>query len=188
MSRLGPKPMTLPDKVKVQLEGKTLTVSGPGGMLKRALPEGFSIKIAEKEVQILRQEDSAKMKALHGLWRKIILNMMDGVSKGFSKALDIIGVGYRANVSGQALTMHLGLSHAINFNVPAGIKATVDKQNSIRLDGADKELLGQVAAQIRSLRPPEPYKGTGIRYQGEHIVRKAGKTGAMGAGGGAAKK
>ncbi|MGQ0644483.1 MAG: 50S ribosomal protein L6 [Elusimicrobiota bacterium] len=185
MSRLGRKPIPIPEKVKVSIAGSVVTAEGPLGRLTRNLPVGISAKVDGSTLLVTRADDSNRQKALHGTLRKVVLNMVEGVSAGFTKNLQIEGVGFRAQSAGEKITMQLGYSHPVEFVVPKGIKVTVDpKQTFLSVQGFDRELVGQVAANIRRLKPPEPYKGTGIRYQNEHIRRKAGKA-AVGAGGGA---
>lgn len=187
MSRLGKKPIAIPEKVKVSVSGPKVTAVGPLGTLSRDLPYGLSAQVKEKEVLVSRRDDSTQQKSLHGTWRKLVLNMVDGVSAGFSKELRIEGVGFRAQLAGNKMTMQLGYSHPVDYTVPQGIKITIDpKQTGIVVQGADKEMVGQVAAEIRRFKKPEPYKGTGIRYSDEHIRRKAGKAAAGAAAGGAA--
>jgi large subunit ribosomal protein L6 len=192
MSRVGRKPIVVPEKVQIQAQGAVIKVKGPLGELARTLHEGFSIETgADKLVRVKPPEGVEDIGALFGSTRAIVANMVEGVAVGFKKLLEIHGLGFRALVTGEKLTLTVGYSHTVDFIVPKGIKAEVDaKTNVITVSGVDKELVGQTAARIRSVRPPEPYKGTGIRYRGEHIVRKAGKTAAgagAGAGGGAKK-
>lgn len=175
MSRIGKLPVALPDGVKVSLEGGTVRVEGQGGKLTTQVPPRVSVKQEGKELHVGRESEEDRVKALHGLTRKLIANMVEGVSKGFRRILEINGVGYRAEVKGTILHLTLGYSHPIEFPLPSGVKATVDRQNVITLESADKQLLGQTASRIRSLRPPEPYKGKGVKYQEEVIRRKAGK-------------
>jgi len=181
MSRIGRMPVTLPDGVKVQVRDGGVRVEGPKGTLTRTLDAAVSVTVEGKTLSVKRQDDSNRSRGLHGLSRRLIANMVDGVSKGFTRTLEITGVGYRAEVRGNVIWLTLGYSHPIAFQLPAGISAKVDKQVSIALEGADRELVGQVAAQIRELRPPEPYKGKGVRYGNETIRRKAGKAAAGGA-------
>jgi large subunit ribosomal protein L6 len=189
MSRLGRKPISIPDKVKVSVSGSQVLVEGPQGKLTRALPSGIQVKVEGNQISVLRADDSNRQRSLHGTLRKLVLNMVEGASAGFTKGLQIEGVGFRAQAAGDKITFQLGYSHNIEFKVPAGVKVSVDaKQTAITVQGPDRELVGQVAAEIRDLKRPEPYKGTGIRYVNEHIRRKAGKA-AVGAGGtGGAKK
>ncbi len=177
MSRIGKRPIPIPDGVQVKLEEDLITVKGPKGELKRKIHPKVQVKIDSDKVEVTVAETSREVKALHGLFRVLIDNMVTGVSKGFEKSLEIVGVGYRAEVSGRSIIFNLGYSHPINFQLPDGIDAKVDK-NKITLLGIDKELLGLTAAKIRDLRRPEPYKGKGIKYEDELIRRKAGKAGA----------
>ena len=175
MSRVGRKPISIPKGVDVKVSGRTVAVKGPKGELSREIREGLVVKLEDGHA-LIEQTDSGKMAgALHGLTRALIQNMVEGVSQGFTKSLEIHGTGYRAAVQGQKLTLNLGHSHPIEYPLPKGIQATVN-QNVIVLTGADKELLGQVSAEIRRFRPPEPYKGKGVRYMNEHVRRKAGKS------------
>ena len=176
MSRIGKKPIPLPQGVKVVLEMPVIRVSGPKGNLSQKLDEGMIVAIEKDHVSVQRPEDPKRGKALQGLTRTLIANMVQGVSKGFERLLEINGVGYRAEVQGSALSFNLGYSHPIRFPLPEGIKAEVERQTRITLRGVDKHLLGLTAAKIRSLRPPEPYGGKGIKYLEEVIHRKAGKT------------
>lgn len=182
MSRIGIQPIDLPDGVKATLNGVTLKVSGKGGSLELDIKEEISLEITDKSIIVKRSNDTREVRAFHGLFRSLVANMVTGVSVGFEKKLDIVGVGYRADVQGSVMNLALGYSHPIKYEIPKGIKATVDKQTSILIQGADKQVVGQVAADIRSMRPPEPYKGKGIKYADETIRRKAGKAG-KGAGG-----
>jgi large subunit ribosomal protein L6 len=187
MSRLGKKPVPIPEKVKVSVQGPKITAAGPLGNLTREFPEGISAQVKDKEVLVGRRDDTPVQKALHGTWRKLVLNMVDGVNTGFSKELRIEGVGFRATQTGNKISMTLGFSHVVDYTPPAGVKIVVDaKQTGLVVSGADKELVGRAAAEIRSFKKPEPYKGTGIRYADERIRRKAGKAaaGAAGAAGG----
>ncbi len=176
MSRIGRKPIQLPDNVDVKIEGRQVIVKGPKGQLSYILPDGIGISIENKTIVITRVTD--KQKALHGLARSLISNMVTGVSQGFTKSLQIYGIGYRAQISGNRLILNIGYSHPVEFELPEGIKATADeKQTTITLYGIDKHLLGQVAAKLRGIRPPDPYKGKGIRYADEVLKLKPGKTG-----------
>jgi large subunit ribosomal protein L6 len=177
MSRVGKLPITIPQGVTVSLKEHVLTVKGPKGTLARQLPLTLDVDLAEPHLSIKRRDDSNESRALHGLARALVNNMVLGVSQGFVKAMEIHGTGYRAEAQSSILNLSLGYSHPIQFPLPEGITATVERQTAIRLEGIDKELLGQTAARIRALRPAEPYKGKGIRYTGEYIHRKAGKTG-----------
>ena len=191
MSRLGRQPIAIPDKVKATVSGSHVSVEGPLGKLSRELPAGISAQVVDKTILVARANDSTMQRSLHGTLRKVLLNMVEGVEKGWTKNLRIEGVGFRATITGNKLNMTLGYSHPIDYEVPAGIKVLVDaKQTALTVQGADKEKVGQVAAEIRKFKKPEPYKGTGIRYADEVIRRKAGKAAAGAAGGavGGAKK
>jgi large subunit ribosomal protein L6 len=177
MSRVGKLPITLPKKVEVSLKDSLLTVHGPRGTLQRSVPASVDVEIGKEAVEFKRRDDSKEARATHGLIRALVHNMVRGVSEGFTKGLEIQGTGYRAEVQGNNLNLSLGYSHPIQFALPEGIKASVDRSNVIRLEGIDIEVLGETAARIRALRPVEPYKGKGIRYSGEHVRRKVGKTG-----------
>ena len=177
MSRIGKRPVTVPKGVTITQNGNTITVKGPKGELKRTLPAEMQVAVAAEEITVTRPSDEQRHKALHGLTRTLIANMVEGVTKGFTKTLDIVGVGYKAEVRPYGLQMALGYSHPIEVRAPAGIKLTAPNPTTVIVDGADKEVVGQIAAEIRSLRPPEPYKGKGVKYQGEVIRRKAGKAG-----------
>jgi large subunit ribosomal protein L6 len=176
MSRIGKQPVVIPPKVKVELKGQQVLVEGPKGKLHWHLPQGTSAKIDAGKVLVSRAGDTASAKALHGLSRALINNMVRGVSEGFMKKLEIHGVGFKAAVQGEAITMNLGYSHPIHYKIPAQIKVTVEENTKITIEGPDRQVVGEVAAELRSFYPPEPYKGKGIRYAGEHIVRKEGKT------------
>lgn len=176
MSRIGMLPVSIPDGVKIIFEDRAVRVEGPKGKLRAEVPKGIQVKVEGNQLRVGREMEERKLKALHGLTRKLIANMVEGVSRGFTRVLEINGVGYRAEVKGSELHMTLGFSHPVVFPLPTGVTATVDRQILLTLVGADKELLGKTAAQIRGLRPPEPYKGKGIKYREEVIQRKAGKT------------
>ena len=178
MSRIGKLPVAIPSGVTVALDGTTVKVKGPKGELTHRLPSGITVEQAEASLNVKRASDETNHKALHGLTRSLIHNMMDGVTKGYRKQLEITGVGYKAEQRPYGLQLALGFSHQIEYKAPAGIKLTAPQPTQIIIDGADKALVGQVAAELRGLRPPEPYKGKGIRYSDEVIRRKAGKTGA----------
>lgn len=182
MSRIGKLPVTIPAGVKVALEPSTVRFEGPKGKLHAPIPSGVQVTVEGNVVHIGRDNEERKVRALHGLTRKLIANMAQGVSQGFTRVLDINGVGYRAEVKGQEIHMTLGYSHPVVFPLPQGVSAAVERQIIITLSGADRQLLGEMAAKIRSLRPPEPYKGKGIKYREEFIKRKAGK--AVGSAGG----
>lgn len=177
MSRIGKQPVTVPSGVDAKLDGRTLTVKGPKGLLRRDLPPGVDIEIGNGEIRVLPPSRPKEKTAFQGLTRSLINNMVVGVSEGYKKELDMVGVGYRAMAKGQSLEIHVGFSHPVEFKLPDGISADVDKKNRITVEGIDKEKVGQIAADIRAIRPPEPYKGKGIMYAGERIRRKAGKTG-----------
>ena len=178
MSRIGRKPVTVPKGVTLQLEGNSVAVKGPRGELRRSLHPDMQIALDKDQFTVARPSEEKRHKALHGLTRTLVQNMVDGVSKGFSKTLEIQGVGYKAEAKPYGVNLIVGYSHPVKYEAPKGIKISVDNNTVVKIDGADKELVGQVAAELRSVRPPEPYKGKGIRYQGEHVRRKAGKTGA----------
>ena len=175
MSRIGKLPVPIPQGVKIGLEGNVVRVEGPKGKLATELPERIQVKVEGNQLRIGRSGDERNVRALHGLTRKLIANMVAGVSQGFSRVLEINGVGYRAEVKGSALHLTLGYSHPVLFPLPPGITAAVDRQTVITLQGPDRQLLGETAAMIRRLKGPEPYKGKGIKYQEEVIQRKAGK-------------
>jgi large subunit ribosomal protein L6 len=177
MSRIGRKSIQIPDKVKLDVSDTgDVTVEGPKGRLKWSLPRQISLKVEGKEASLSRSAETRSVKALHGLSRSLINNMVAGVSQGFQKSLEIHGVGFRAQVQGANLTMSLGFSHPVVFPIPEGIKITVQENTKLLIEGIDKQKVGQVAADIRAFYPPEPYKGKGIRYTGEQILRKEGKT------------
>jgi large subunit ribosomal protein L6 len=176
MSRIGKKPIQLIDTIKVSYKDKTISVKGPKGELTRMIHPYIDVDIHGNQILIKTLDESRKTKALQGLTRSLIANMVGGVSDGFKKVMEINGIGYRAEAKGDILKLALGFSHPVEFKLPKGISAAVEK-NKITLSGIDKEQLGQIAANIRQLRPPEPYKGKGIRYIDERIQRKAGKTG-----------
>ncbi|MFM8313430.1 MAG: 50S ribosomal protein L6 [Deltaproteobacteria bacterium] len=182
MSRVGKKPIKIVSGVKVKFAAPVVEVSGKLGTLKRTLPSHISVEVKGEEVHVLNSSSNSTSKSLHGLSRTLISNMMKGVIEGYSKDLELQGVGYRAQVQGNKLNMSLGFSHPVEFILPQGISATVEANTKICLKGADKELLGQTASTLRKIKPPEPYKGKGIRYVGEVITLKQGKT--AGAGGG----
>lgn len=177
MSRIGKRPIPVPSGVTVTLDGNTVTVKGPRGTLSRTLPEEMQVTQENGELTVARPSDEPRHRALHGLSRTLVANMVDGVTKGFQKQLDIVGVGYRAETKPYGLLLALGYSHPIEYKAPEGIKLTAQNPTTVIVDGSSKEVVGQVAAEIRSLRPPEPYKGKGIKYAGEQIRRKAGKAG-----------
>jgi large subunit ribosomal protein L6 len=178
LSRIGKLPITIPDKVEVNLKNNHLTCKGPNGELRRVLHSDMKLKIEDTQVIIERPSDSKEHRSLHGLTRSLVANMIEGVSTGFTKKLEIVGVGYKAEMKGGNLVLSLGYSHPIVMSFPESIDASVPNPNEILVQGADKELVGMIAAKIRSFRKPEPYKGKGVRYSGEYVRRKAGKTGA----------
>ncbi|HET9464197.1 MAG TPA: 50S ribosomal protein L6 [Gemmatimonadales bacterium] len=178
MSRIGRKPVTVPKGVTVQLQGNSVAVKGPRGELRRTLHPEMQIALDKDQFTVARPSEEKRHKALHGLTRTLVQNMVEGVSKGFSKTLEIQGVGYKAEAKPYGVNLIVGYSHPVKYEAPKGIKISVDNNTVVKIEGADKELVGQVAAELRSVRPPEPYKGKGIRYQGEQVRRKAGKTGA----------
>ena len=175
MSRIGKLPIAVPDGVKIALADKAVKVEGPKGKLEAAVPPGIDVTVDGKVVRVTRSAEERNVKALHGLARKLIANMVEGVSKGFTRVLEINGVGYRAEVRGPDLHIALGYSHPIVYPLPKGVTASVERQIIITLTSADRRLLGETAAAIRAFRPPEPYKGKGIKYREEVIKRKAGK-------------
>lgn len=178
MSRIGKKPIDLPQGVKVDISRGEVRVKGPKGELNYTLPEAVTATVANGTLLVARASDAKPHRALHGLARSLLFNMVSGVSGGYKRVLEITGVGYRAQARGDKLTFTLGYSHPVEYNLPSGVTATVDeKQITITLNGADKQALGQVASEIRELRSPDVYKGKGIRYSGERIKLKAGKTG-----------
>jgi large subunit ribosomal protein L6 len=178
MSRIGRKPVVVPKGVTVQVQGNTVAVKGPRGELQRSLHPDMQLALANDQFTVTRPSDEKRHKALHGLTRTLVQNMVEGVSKGFSKSLEIQGVGYKAEAKPYGVNLIVGYSHPVKYEAPKGIKISVDNNIVVKIEGADKELVGQVAAELRSVRPPEPYKGKGIRYVGEQVRRKAGKTGA----------
>jgi len=178
MSRIGKKPIPIPNGVAVTIDGSTVKVKGPKGELTRRFRPEMSIAEEDGRVVIGRPSDSKEHRALHGLTRALLANMIQGVTQGYRKALEIIGVGYRAEKKGEKLVLSVGYSHTVEYPQPKGITISTTGPTVVVVEGIDKEKVGQVAAEIRSVRPPEPYKGKGIRYQGEQVRRKAGKTGA----------
>lgn len=176
MSRIGKYPVQIDDKATVTVAGQTVTVKGGKSTLTYKLNQKITAKVDGKTVVLTRADDSKESKSLHGLYKVLIQNAVKGVAAGFTKALEMHGVGYRGTVSGKKLELALGYSHPVIFDIPEGIEIKVDKQTTVSVTGADKALVGQVAAKIRSFRPPEPYLGKGVRYVGEHIRRKAGKS------------
>lgn len=182
MSRIGRLPIALPSAVEVTQEGRRLTVKGPLGQLEREIHPEMTIERSDGELRVVRPSDAPRHRALHGLTRTLVNNMVTGVTSGFTKNLEISGVGYRAQLQGEKLVLALGYSHPVEVPAPSGIEFRVETPTRLAVFGADKELVGQTAAYIRSRRKPEPYKGKGIRYAGEQILRKAGKAGKVGGG------
>jgi large subunit ribosomal protein L6 len=177
MSRIGKAPIPLPEKVEVTIEGSSVTVKGPRGTLARSFRPEVQIVQEGNLIRVTRTREERMARSLHGLSRTLLSNMVTGVSQGFTKQLEIIGVGYRAQMQGKQLVLQLGYSHPVEFMPPDGIEITVESNTKITIKGSDKQTVGDTAARIRSFRPPEPYKGKGIRYQGEFVRRKVGKAG-----------
>lgn len=182
MSRIGKLPITIPTGVRVAVDDGAVRLEGPKGKLQAAIPDGIKVKVEGNLVRVEREADQRRSRALHGLTRKLIANMAQGVSQGFNRILEINGVGYRAEVRGQEIHVTLGYSHPVVFRLPSGVTAAIERQTIVTLSSADRQLLGETAAKFRSLRPPEPYKGKGVKYREEVIRRKAGK--AVGSAGG----
>ena len=180
MSRLGKIPIPVPSGVKVAIDGSAIKVEGPKGKLDLTIEEGISIVSDEVGLVVSRTDDTREQRAAQGLVRSLVSNMVVGVSEGFKRDLELEGVGYRADAQGNEVYLTLGYSHPIVYTLPEGVQASVEKQTAITITGIDRQLVGEVAAGIRELRPPEPYKGKGVRYAGEYIRRKAGKAGAAG--------
>jgi large subunit ribosomal protein L6 len=177
MSRIGKLPIGIPNGVTVSVDDHTVKVRGPKGELTRKIAADIAVAVENDTIKVSRPSDEPNHKALHGLTRTLIANMVEGVTKGYQKQLEISGVGYKAEIRPYGLQLALGFSHPVQYKAPAGIKLTAPQPTQIFIDGADKEIVGQVAAELRGLRPPEPYKGKGIKYAGEQIRRKAGKAG-----------
>jgi large subunit ribosomal protein L6 len=177
MSRIGKKPIVLPTGVKVEIKDGAIMVKGQKGSLQRPLLEGIEFDISDIVVTVKRAGDDKRTRSYHGLMRTLVANMVEGVSKGFEKKLEIVGIGYRSELKGNAVNFFLGYSHPIEFELPQGISAEIEKQTLVTVRGIDKELVGQVAAKMRDLRKPDPYKGKGVKYAGEMLRKKAGKTG-----------
>lgn len=177
MSRIGQRPIPVPSGVTIQQDGNTLRVKGPRGELERSLHPDIKVSVGDSEIVVTRPSDAPRFRALHGLTRTLVSNMVEGVTKGFEKRLELIGVGYRASRQGNRLVLTVGYSHPVEIDPPAGIELQVPAQNAVVVAGANREQVGEVAAKIRNVRPPEPYQGKGIRYQGEVVRRKVGKTG-----------
>ncbi len=178
MSRIGKSPISVPSGVDINTSNDQVQVKGPKGVLSGSVPAGVRLELAGSTLNVHREIEDKPTRALHGLVRALVANMIHGVTEGFHKELEIEGVGYRAELAGKNLKLALGFSHPVEMEVPKALKVSVDKNTVVRVEGIDKELVGQFAADIRSLRPPEPYKGKGIRYSGERIRRKVGKAGA----------
>ena len=178
MSRIGKKPVTVPSGVTAEIDGQTVRVKGPKGELSRTVHAEMIVKMENGSITVARPSEETRHKALHGLTRTLIANMVEGVEKGYQKVLEIQGVGYKAEATKGGLNVVVGYSHPVLYKAPAGISFAVENNTVVKISGPNKELVGQVAAEIRQIRPPEPYKGKGIRYQGERVRRKAGKTGA----------
>ena len=178
MSRIGRKPIPVPAGVTITIDGSNVKVKGPKGELERRIRPEIGVEQEDGQLTVKRPSDSKEHRALHGLTRALVANMVEGVTSGYRKTLEIVGVGYRAEKKGKALVLNVGYSHVVEYPEPAGISLSTTGPTTVVVEGIDKEMVGQVAAEIRSVRPPEPYKGKGIRYQGEQVRRKAGKTGA----------
>jgi large subunit ribosomal protein L6 len=178
MSRIGNWAIRVPDGVTLALSGREVKVEGPKGKLARPLPEGIDLELSEGRARLLRPDERKDTRARHGLARALLANMVTGVSDGFTRVLEIQGVGYRADVSGKTLNLTLGFSHPVHMPIPEGLSVSVEANTVIKVEGIDKELVGQFASDVRRFRPPEPYKGKGVRYQGERVRRKVGKAGA----------
>ena len=176
MSRIGKQPIAIPAKVKVEIKGQNILVEGPKGKLNWELPKRTSLKVDNGNIVVSRDGDDAQARALHGLSRALVNNMVKGVTDGFVKKLEIQGVGFKAAVQGKVVNMSLGFSHPINYTIPDQIKVTVEENTKLTIEGPDKHIVGKVASELRSYYPPEPYKGKGVRYAGEHVERKEGKT------------
>jgi large subunit ribosomal protein L6 len=179
MSRIGRLPIALPSGVSVEERNGEVQVKGPKGLLSQAIPSGISMEVADGTVSFNRADELTPTRARHGLARALVANMVLGVTEGFAKELSIIGVGYRAEVSGKTLKLSVGYSNPVEMEIPEGLKVSVDKNTALKIEGTSRQAVGQFAADVRSVRPPEPYKGKGIRYAGEHVRRKVGKTGAV---------
>jgi large subunit ribosomal protein L6 len=176
MSRIGKQPIAIPPKVKVEVKGQSVSVEGPKGKLNWQLPRNTTAKVDNGKIVVARKGEDAQAKALHGLSRALLNNMVRGVTEGFVKKLEIQGVGFKAAVQGKNVNLSLGYSHPIVYPLPDQIKVTVEENTKLTVEGPDRQVVGQVAAELRGFYPPEPYKGKGVRYVGEHVVRKEGKT------------
>lgn len=185
MSRIGRMPIALPPGVSVKVQGRSVVVEKGKSVLQNPLPHGIACTVESNVVKFTRESDTRRLRALHGLTRALVANAVKGVHEGFSRELEIIGIGYKAQVAGRVLQLALGYSHPVDFPIPDGIEIKVDKQTRVLVTGADRQKVGQVAAEIRGLRPPEPYKGKGIKYSDEVIKKKAGKAGKTGTTAGA---
>lgn len=177
MSRIGKIPVKIPDKITVAIDGNTITVKGPKGQLSKVVPDTVVITQEENSVRVSPKNKSMKSQQIYGLYRRLVANMIQGVKEGFQKKLNLQGVGYRSQVQGKTLILSVGYSHPVEVPAPDGVTISVEANTNILISGIDKELVGQVAANIRSVRPPEPYKGKGIRYEGEYVRQKVGKAG-----------
>lgn len=176
MSRIGKQPIAIPPKVKVEVKGQKVFVEGPKGKLAWELPQRTGAKVEKGNIVVSRENDQAEVKALHGLSRALVNNMVRGVTEGFSKRLEIQGVGFKAAVTGKTVNLSLGYSHPIVYNIPEQVTVKVEENTKITVEGPDRQAVGQVAAELRAFYPPEPYKGKGVRYSDERVVRKEGKT------------
>tara|TARA_R110000850_G_scaffold258835_6_gene385577 strand:- start:484 stop:1023 length:540 start_codon:yes stop_codon:yes gene_type:complete len=177
MSRIGKQQINLPEKVEIKVgEGSSVSVEGPKGKLEWSLPSGLGIELEDSAVLVTRDSEDRKLRAMHGTARSLIANMVEGVSNGFVRELEVQGVGFRATVKGSALDLSLGFSHPVLHPIPSGLSVTVEENTKIKVEGIDKQLVGQFAADVRSYYPPEPYKGKGVRYKGEYVRRKQGKS------------
>ena len=176
MSRIGKQPIAIPPKVKVEVKDRKVFVEGPKGKLDWELPRRTSLKVADGKIAISREGEDAQAKALHGLSRALVNNMVRGVTEGFVRKLEIQGVGFKAAVQGKNVNLVLGFSHPINYAIPDQVKVTVEENTKLTIEGPDKMMVGKVASELRAFYPPEPYKGKGVRYVGEHVQRKEGKT------------
>lgn len=181
MSRIGNAPITLPQGVTLTLTDHTIDVTGPLGKLTTSLPVGIKLEQDGQTLKFTRKSNIPAVRALHGLSRALVANLIEGVTKGYSKTLELVGTGYRVSATGNSITLNLGLSHPVSFTAPEGVTLTIEGNNKIHIKGINKELVGQTAANIRAARPPEVYKGKGVRYEGEVVRRKAGKAAKVGA-------
>ena len=182
MSRIGKQPVALPEKVTVEVDGTRVQVQGPNGQVTQKFDPDMEIEVVDGEVVVRRPTDRPRHRALHGLTRSLIANMVEGVTEGYQRSLEIQGVGYRASKKGKDVELNLGFSHPVVYEVPEGIEIEVENPTLLHVRGSDKQLVGEVAAELRGIRPPEPYKGKGVRYVGEQVRRKAGKAAVGGAG------